>query len=273
MTEHNHTCSLTREEFLDSFVQLYHAIKDYEELLDLFADETRPDPALITKALKDRISKLQFDGANSKSMEMIGAYIRFTLESFKGSKLNFTIPDAPGDAFFKVNTGLVPLADEIQKAEQGLADLQDKVFYLTRLLPPKNTERIRLLLKAVASLFKAIVRRDFGDLENHLSHIHHLTANKESFFLVNEIGRMVRDVNLVEDIAQETFIRAYRALHQFRGDAQFYTWLYRIAVNTAKKALMELKRDPTVSENSFKSGQSDESDETSPLENELLIFP
>lgn len=74
------------------------------------------------------------------------------------------------------------------------------------------------------------------------------------------IGRMVRDVDLVEDITQETFIRAYRALHQFRGDAQFYTWLYRIAVNTAKKFLLELKRDPTVSEGAFKS--SDEGDET-----------
>ena len=80
------------------------------------------------------------------------------------------------------------------------------------------------------------------------------------------IGRMVRDVDLVEDIAQETFIRAYRALAQFRGDAQFYTWLYRIAVNTAKKALMDLKRNPTVSENFFKSGDDDE---TSFLENEL----
>jgi RNA polymerase sigma-70 factor (ECF subfamily) len=75
------------------------------------------------------------------------------------------------------------------------------------------------------------------------------------------IGRMVRDVDLVEDIAQETFIRAYRALHQFRGDAQFYTWLYRIAVNTAKKFLLELKRDPTVSVNAFKS--DDDGDETS----------
>lgn len=81
------------------------------------------------------------------------------------------------------------------------------------------------------------------------------------------IGRMVRDVDLVEDIAQETFIRAYRALAQFRGDAQFYTWLYRIAVNTAKKFLMDLKRNPTVSENSFK---SDDDDETSPVENELI---
>ena len=80
------------------------------------------------------------------------------------------------------------------------------------------------------------------------------------------IGRMVRDVDLVEDIAQETFIRAYRALAQFRGDAQFYTWLYRIAVNTAKKALMDMKRDPTVSENAFKSSDDDE---TSVLENEL----
>lgn len=62
------------------------------------------------------------------------------------------------------------------------------------------------------------------------------------------IARMVRDVDLVEDIAQESFIRAYRALHQFRGDAQFYTWLYRIAVNTAKKTLLDLKHDPLVTE-------------------------
>ena len=82
------------------------------------------------------------------------------------------------------------------------------------------------------------------------------------------IGRMVRDVDLVEDIAQETFIRAYRALAQFRGDAQFYTWLYRIAVNTAKKALMDLKRDPLVSESALRGARDDE-DETSAMENEL----
>jgi RNA polymerase sigma-70 factor, ECF subfamily len=82
------------------------------------------------------------------------------------------------------------------------------------------------------------------------------------------IGRMVRDVDLVEDIAQETFIRAYRALGQFRGEAQFYTWLYRIAVNTAKKALVDLKRDPLVSETALKGGAEDE-DETSAVENEL----
>jgi RNA polymerase sigma-70 factor (ECF subfamily) len=65
------------------------------------------------------------------------------------------------------------------------------------------------------------------------------------------ISRMVRDDALVQDIAQETFIRAYRALPQFRGEAAFYTWLYRIAVNTAKKALVELKRDPVVLESAM----------------------
>ncbi|MBC7730458.1 MAG: RNA polymerase sigma factor RpoE [Bacteriovorax sp.] len=81
------------------------------------------------------------------------------------------------------------------------------------------------------------------------------------------IGRMVRDVDLVPDIAQETFIRAYRAIPKFRGESAFYTWLYRIAVNTAKKALMDLKRDPLVSESSRAS--RDDDDETSRVENEL----
>ena len=81
------------------------------------------------------------------------------------------------------------------------------------------------------------------------------------------IGRMVRDTDLVQDIAQETFIRAYRALPQFRGESAFYTWLYRIAVNSAKKALSDFKRDPLVLESSYASG--DDGEETSRTENEL----
>jgi RNA polymerase sigma-70 factor, ECF subfamily len=81
------------------------------------------------------------------------------------------------------------------------------------------------------------------------------------------IGRMVRDTDLVQDIAQETFIRAYRALPQFRGESAFYTWLYRIAVNSAKKALMDMKRDPLVSEAALRS--DDDGEETSRAESEL----
>jgi RNA polymerase sigma-70 factor (ECF subfamily) len=82
------------------------------------------------------------------------------------------------------------------------------------------------------------------------------------------IGRMVRDTDLVQDIAQETFIRAYRALPNFRGESAFYTWLYRIAVNSAKKALTDMKRDPVIIEASF-SNRGDDDNETSRGETEL----
>ncbi|HOL36584.1 MAG TPA: RNA polymerase sigma factor RpoE [Rubrivivax sp.] len=81
------------------------------------------------------------------------------------------------------------------------------------------------------------------------------------------VARMVRDTDLVPDIAQETFIRAWRALPQFRGESAFYTWLYRIAVNTAKKALVEIRRDPVVTEAALGSG--DDAEEPSRVENEL----
>ena len=74
------------------------------------------------------------------------------------------------------------------------------------------------------------------------------------------IARMVRDADLVEDIAQETFIRAYRALPAFRGESAFYTWLYRIAVNTAKKAMIGLRRDPVITESALAGASEDEDD-------------
>jgi RNA polymerase sigma-70 factor, ECF subfamily len=58
------------------------------------------------------------------------------------------------------------------------------------------------------------------------------------------ISRYVRDSSETEDIAQEAFIKAYKALKNFRGDSQFYTWLYRIAVNTAKNHLVAKGRRP-----------------------------
>ena len=60
------------------------------------------------------------------------------------------------------------------------------------------------------------------------------------------LSRMVRDPHEVEDVAQEAFIKAYRALPQFRGDSAFYTWLYRIAINTARNWLAARGRQPST---------------------------
>ena len=62
--------------------------------------------------------------------------------------------------------------------------------------------------------------------------------------IIGLIGRYISDWSECQDVAQDTFIRAYRAMANFRGDAQFYTWLHRIAVNTAKNHLVAQNRRP-----------------------------
>ena len=58
------------------------------------------------------------------------------------------------------------------------------------------------------------------------------------------VSRFIRDQSEVEDVCQEAFIKAYRALPKFRGDSAFYTWLYRIAINTAKNHMVTKGRRP-----------------------------
>src|SRR5882724_201745 len=63
------------------------------------------------------------------------------------------------------------------------------------------------------------------------------------------LSRLIRDPAEIEDVTQEAFIKAYRALPAFRGDSAFYTWLYRIGINTAKNYLMAMgRRAPTTTE-------------------------
>lgn len=70
------------------------------------------------------------------------------------------------------------------------------------------------------------------------------------------LSRLIRDPVEIEDVTQEAFIKAYRALPSFRGESAFYTWLYRIAINTAKNYLAASGRRPQIA-----TGYSDEDDE------------
>ncbi|TXG78890.1 MAG: RNA polymerase sigma factor RpoE [Rhodocyclaceae bacterium] len=76
-----------------------------------------------------------------------------------------------------------------------------------------------------------------------------LLVSKYQRKLVRLLSRLIRDPAEVEDVAQEAFIKAYRALPSFRGDSAFYTWLYRIGINTAKNHLVSQgRRAPTTTE-------------------------
>ncbi|MEO6081084.1 MAG: RNA polymerase sigma factor RpoE [Steroidobacteraceae bacterium] len=71
-----------------------------------------------------------------------------------------------------------------------------------------------------------------------------LLVRKYQHKVIKLVTRYMRDPADAEDVAQEAFIKAYRALPQFRGDSAFYTWLYRIAINTAKNAIVSRDRSP-----------------------------
>jgi RNA polymerase sigma-70 factor (ECF subfamily) len=80
-------------------------------------------------------------------------------------------------------------------------------------------------------------------------HAFELLVSKYQRKLLRLLSRFIRDAGEVEDVAQEAFIKAYRALPSFRGDSAFYTWLYRIGINTAKNYLVAMgRRAPTVTE-------------------------
>src|SRR5687767_7216989 len=71
-----------------------------------------------------------------------------------------------------------------------------------------------------------------------------LLVRKYQHRVLKLVSRFVSDAAEAEDVAQEAFLKAYRALASFRGDSAFYTWLYRIAINTAKNALVSSRRRP-----------------------------
>ncbi len=75
-----------------------------------------------------------------------------------------------------------------------------------------------------------------------------LLINKYQHRIVSLVARYVSDQTEAQDVAQEAFIKAYRAIDRFRGDSAFYTWLYRIAINTAKNWLVARKRRPPASD-------------------------
>lgn len=92
--------------------------------------------------------------------------------------------------------------------------------------------------------------------------------------ILSLVSRFINDSAEVQDVTQEAFIKAYRALPNFRGDSAFYTWLYRIAINTAKNYLVSRSRRPPgtdvdVDEASFFEGDSPLKDIASPEHNTL----
>ena len=101
-----------------------------------------------------------------------------------------------------------------------------------------------------------------------------LLIQKYQHRIVSLVSRYVSDFSEAQDVAQEAFIKAYRAIGRFRGDSAFYTWLYRIAINTAKNWIVAKNRRPPASDidavDAEQYSMSSRLQENSTPENELL---
>lgn len=109
-------------------------------------------------------------------------------------------------------------------------------------------------MTAEATDKQLVVRAQKGD-----SRAFDLLVLKYQHRIFGLISRYVHDSHEVQDVAQEAFIKAYRALPRFRGDSAFYTWLYRIAINTAKNYLVSRSRRPPGSDVELEDAQYYES--------------
>jgi len=105
-------------------------------------------------------------------------------------------------------------------------------------------------------------------------HAFDLLIQKYQHRIVSLVSRYVSDSAEAQDVAQEAFIKAYRAIGRFRGDSAFYTWLYRIAINTAKNWIVAKSRRPPAGDidavEAEQYGMSSKLTETSTPENEMM---
>jgi RNA polymerase sigma-70 factor (ECF subfamily) len=123
-----------------------------------------------------------------------------------------------------------------------------------REMPPTVSSRLEPVTAEPAAVESSAERPRMAENEIDYELVRRVQAGEKGAFdllvrkyqhkLVSVISRYINDWSECQDVAQESFIRAYRALGNFRGDAQFYTWLYKIAVNTAKNHLVARGRRP-----------------------------
>ena len=127
------------------------------------------------------------------------------------------------------------------QAAQTVGDQDLRVRPVVRQPGQENSEHSRMSEAQVDQLLVEQVQK--GDTKAF-----DLLINKYQHRIVSLVARYVSDPSEAQDVAQEAFIKAYRAIDRFRGDSAFYTWLYRIAINTAKNWLVARKRRPPATD-------------------------
>lgn len=193
--------TISKNDFIENFETLYNVFEGFKKIDHLSKNSTSGSIEKVKEILED-FNQQNLAKINTQTLHMFKAYIQYTLTKFKDDQLNFLVPTDQEDPLLSKNDGFKDISQTISETEKMLLEIEEKVYYLTRFIPPFRSDRVRLILKTISSLFKSIIRKDNLDIENNINYLHHVTIGKDSVLLVNEIGHKVRDIyNSLQDVS------------------------------------------------------------------------
>lgn len=192
---------IPKNQLLSDFDSLKKWLSDYWQFLEELPLEIFTEEDQVIEYLKEQHKKLKKTGVKFQFLEILGATLKFTLKYINLENLTFQIPanysEHPPE-FSKV----AKMSEQLKSIEKSLQNLVDQVLYLSKHLPPDSEERLTPLLQAISSFFKSIIRQDGDDMRVQLSQINLLSSTRESFLLVQEIGKITRDIyNSLQDLS------------------------------------------------------------------------
>lgn len=222
---------IQKEQLLTDFSQLSEWLQTYWYFLENLPLDIFVDTQEVIHHLRNQHHHLLNAKLKLQTIDMIGATVQFALEHMQASELVFHLPvHAPKEVAGDYKE-IANLAIRIEDVENSLQQLVHQVIYLSENLPEQTTERISPILRTIASFFKAIVRKDMEDMEVELNQINLLTATKDGHLLIQEIGKMTRDIyNSLQDLSVDLNAEGIRHVTDKMPDAveKLYSVIQRL---------------------------------------------
>ncbi|MBF0287739.1 MAG: protein phosphatase CheZ [SAR324 cluster bacterium] len=185
--------TVTKDQLLSNFSSLTQWLREYWFFLEQFPLDVFADDGQIIDHLRTQHQSLVNTQVKLHVFDMVGSVLTFALQRINPEQLTFRLPvDAPVTP--EEYHDVVHLSEQAHHTELALQRVVDQVMYLSRHLPEDSEEKFTALLQSIGALFKAVIRQDGDDMKVQLSQINLLTSTKESYLLIQEVGKITREI-------------------------------------------------------------------------------
>ncbi|MDH5751768.1 MAG: protein phosphatase CheZ [Deltaproteobacteria bacterium] len=185
---------ISREEILRALQEIGELLESYSVLMENLSETGDVDQGSENTLVKHK-EKISGQENVLKDLELLEKFLAFILHRIKSHRLTFRLPYKGKQVEIEENTELSELSDHLSQFQPVLEKTVSEVLALTEGREAFQSPRIRMLLVSLASMYKAVIRQDWSDVELCLNHINMITTSKESKELVDHIGDIVRKIH------------------------------------------------------------------------------